>query len=48
MYTDGLCVMYNEASTIPMETFLYHEEYEMYNADHALDNFIYYQLFECD
>jgi len=42
------CPPYNTGSTVPMETFLFHEEYEMYNADHALDNLIYFQLFECD
>ena len=42
------CFAYNNMSTIPMETFLYHGEYIMYNEDVALDNLIYYQLFECD
>ena len=41
------CFAYNTMSTIAMETFLYHDEYEMYNDDHALDNLIYYQLFGC-
>lgn len=51
MYTDVLCVAYNEMPTIAMETFLFHDEYSMYNEDatgaHQLDNFIYYQLFGC-
>lgn len=46
--SDTCCFAYNILGTIAMETFLYHEEYNMYNADHALDNMIYYQLFECD
>lgn len=42
------CLAYNDWGTIAMETFLYHEEYSMYNEDHAIDNMVYYQLFECD
>ena len=36
---------------ISMESFLYHDDYSMYNEDadggHQLDNLIYYLLFEC-
>lgn len=46
--SDTLCFAYNSLGTIAMETFLFHEEYEMYNADHAIDNFLYYQVMECD
>ena len=46
-----LCFAYNDMPTIAMETFLYHGEYSMFNldadGDQALDDMIYYQLFEC-
>ena len=45
--SETCCFVYNDLSTIQMEQFLYHEEYSMYNEDHAIDNMIYYQLFEC-
>jgi hypothetical protein len=49
--SETLCFAYNEMATINMEEFLYHQEYYMYNEDagldHQIDNFIYYQLFEC-
>lgn len=47
MFGNMLCPVYNYLGTIAMETFLYHDEYEMFNGDHALDNMIYYQLFGC-
>jgi hypothetical protein len=45
--SETLCFAYNNLSTIQMEQFLYHDEYYMYNEDHAVDNMLYYQLFEC-
>lgn len=44
---DTCCEAYNDLGTIPMEVFLYHWEYSDYNYDNALDDLIYYQLFEC-
>ena len=45
------CFAYSYISTIPMEDFLYDDEYSMYNEDingsHQLDNLIWYQLFGC-
>ncbi len=35
------CNAYVNEGTIPMETFLYHSDYIMYNEDHQLDAFIY-------
>lgn len=48
---DTCCFAYNYLGTVAMETFLYHNEYSMYNQDAggntALDDLIYYQLFDC-
>jgi len=45
------CFAYSYLSTIPMEHFLYEDEYLMYNEDegghHQYDNLIWYQLFGC-
>jgi len=46
--SETLCFAYNYMASINMEEFLFHEEYEMYNDDHAIDNMLYYQVFECD
>lgn len=48
---DTCCFAYNNIATINMEEFLYHSEYHRFNedkaGDHAIDDFIYYQLFDC-
>lgn len=48
---DTCCEAYNNYGTIQMEQFLYHAEYSMYNKDanldHPIDDFVYYQLFDC-
>ena len=46
------CYVYNYLGTIPMETFLYHGDYYMFNlgaaGEHSLDDYLYYQVFNCD
>jgi hypothetical protein len=45
------CFAYNHLGTIPIETFLYHDDYSMFNEDagggHLIDDMLYYQVFEC-
>ena len=49
--SDTLCFAYNYLGTIPMETFLYHTEYEPFTLDanggHLIDDMLYYQVMEC-
>jgi len=51
MENDTLCFAYNYLGTIAMETFLFHDEYNEYtedaDGDHTIDDFLYYQLFNC-
>jgi hypothetical protein len=45
------CVIYNLLGEIPMETLLYHTEYQAFNHDldgnHPWDDHLYYMVFDC-
>lgn len=47
---DNLCEAYTSLGEVPMETFLYHTEYNPYNLvgfQHPLDDHIYYSVLDC-